>query len=179
MMFSVSLFILKMSHFCSLYLWSFIQDKRKKKKRHGRTPADFSDFSSYPTMELPLECNICNHTISGPYAHCSKCDDGDYDICRDCLAQGATCNGRGKHLLVKVYPKYWCNGCDQLIQGNFYHCSICDEGDWDICQKCLDRGLTCNANGGHNLTRLYIPVSKHGASHPDRSSDSSSSSGES
>ncbi|KAJ8114620.1 hypothetical protein OPT61_g3540 [Boeremia exigua] len=86
----------------------FIKDRiddRRAKRRHGRTPADFSDFMEYPNMVVELDCNICDQQISGPYAHCKKCDGGDYDVCRDCLAQGETCEGKGKHNLVKVYPK--------------------------------------------------------------------------
>ncbi|KAF5658788.1 zinc finger ZZ-type EF-hand domain-containing protein [Fusarium circinatum] len=83
-------------------------DKRKAKK-HGRTAEDFSDFAYFPAWEVDLECNICDQVISGPYAHCKKCDGGDYDICRDCLAQGEVCKGKGNHNLVKVYPKYYCD----------------------------------------------------------------------
>lgn len=133
-------------------------DKRKKKKKHGKVPSDFADFSEYPAMMVNLDCNICDQAISGPYAHCSKCDGGDYDLCRDCLAQGAICDGNGRHRMVKVYPKYTCDYCDQLIKGDFYHCAVCNKGDWDVCQKCMDRGLTCKADGGHNLAKLYIPV---------------------
>lgn len=121
-------------------------------------PSDFADFSEYPDMMVNLDCNICDQQISGPYAHCNKCDGGDYDLCRNCLAQGAICDGKGKHRMVKVYPKYTCDYCDQVIKGDFYHCAICDEGDWDVCQACLDRGLTCKADGGHNLAKLYIPI---------------------
>ncbi|KAF4445751.1 Zinc finger ZZ-type and EF-hand domain-containing protein 1 [Fusarium austroafricanum] len=77
-------------------------DKRKSKKRHGKSADDFSDFADYPAWEVGLECNICDQSISGPYAHCKKCDGGDYDICRDCLAQGQVCDGKGKHNMVKV-----------------------------------------------------------------------------
>ncbi|KAL9570486.1 hypothetical protein ACKAV7_005374 [Fusarium commune] len=94
--------------------WSNVApvDGRKAKKRHGRNAEDFADFSQYPNMEVNLDCNICDQAISGPYAHCKECDGGDYDICRDCLAQDQTCDGNGKHNLVKVYPKYFCDICD-------------------------------------------------------------------
>ncbi|KAF5722407.1 kinesin light chain [Fusarium mundagurra] len=117
-------------------------DKRKAKK-HGRTAEDFSTFAHFTAWEVDLECNICDQVISGPYAHCKKRDGGDYDICRDCLAQGEVCKGKGKHNLVKVYHKYYCDVCNLLIKGGFYYCSICNNGDWDTCQKCFDAGNTC------------------------------------
>ncbi|RKL16210.1 hypothetical protein BFJ68_g5461 [Fusarium oxysporum] len=137
-------------------------DKRKAKK-HGRTAEDFSDFAHFPAWEVDLECNICDQVISGPYAHCKKCDGGDYDICRDCLAQGEVCKGKGKHNLVKVYPKYYCDVCNLLIKGGFYYCGICNNGDWDTCQKCFDAGNTCRGmerGETHNLTHLYMPEPK-------------------
>ncbi|KAL9561363.1 hypothetical protein ACKAV7_014718 [Fusarium commune] len=100
----------------------FIKDRlddRKAKKRHGRNAKDFSDFFEYPNMEVNLDCNICDQAISGHYAHCKECDGGDYDICRDCLAQDQTCEGNGKHNLLKVYPNYFCDNCDQLIRELF------------------------------------------------------------
>ncbi|EEU41337.1 uncharacterized protein NECHADRAFT_95236 [Fusarium vanettenii 77-13-4] len=139
-------------------------DKHKAKKRHGCVPADFADFSEYPDMKVDLECNVCNQDISGPYAHCKKCAAGDWDVCRDCIAQGETCEGNGEHNLVKVYPKYSCDICDQMIRGEFYHCAWCNDGDWDTCQRCIDKGYTCKApnNTKHDLVALYIPNLKFG-----------------
>ncbi|KAM0546471.1 hypothetical protein ACHAPJ_010829 [Fusarium lateritium] len=154
-------------------------DKKKAKKRHGRDTADFADFVEYPDFELNLDCNVCNSQISGPYAHCKKCDNGDYDICRDCLAQGQTCDGDGKHNMVKVYPKYTCDICDETIKGNFYHCFRCNDGDWDTCQKCFDRGYTCHApdrGETHDMTSLYIPDIHHKKRKGGNKSDTSSSS---
>ncbi|KAH7245401.1 hypothetical protein BKA59DRAFT_475747 [Fusarium tricinctum] len=152
-------------------------DKRKAKKRHGRNAADFADFAEYPAWEVNIICNICDQTVSGPYAHCSKCDDGDFDICRDCLAQGLTCDGKGKHNLAKVYPKRYCDVCDHLIKGEFFHCGVCNDGDWDTCRGCFDKGFTCNGEKKgqrHELTSLYIPDVKFtkGGSRADSSSDS-------
>ncbi|KAH7153637.1 hypothetical protein EDB81DRAFT_758580 [Dactylonectria macrodidyma] len=155
----------------------FIQDaldKRKKKKLHGRVPDDFSDFASYPGLTTNLECNDCDRAIHGLYAHCAKCGGGDYDICRNCLAQGVTCEGRGKHRLVKVYPEYECNECGHDIQGHFYHCSVCDLGEWDLCEFCLERGKTCNVGGGHRLVKLFLPAPNYGSGKHCANSDSSS-----
>ena len=37
-----------------------------------------------------------------------------------------------------------CNYCGKSIPNEHYHCSICDSGDFDLCQACVDRGLTCD-----------------------------------
>ncbi|KAL1874411.1 hypothetical protein VTK73DRAFT_337 [Phialemonium thermophilum] len=36
-----------------------------------------------------------------------------------------------------------CNSCDKIIPDAHYHCSTCDDGDFDLCQDCVDRGITC------------------------------------
>lgn len=37
----------------------------------------------------------------------------------------------------------YCNSCDQTIPGAHFHCSTCDDGDFDLCQTCVDKNVTC------------------------------------
>jgi next-to-BRCA1 protein 1 len=37
-----------------------------------------------------------------------------------------------------------CNNCNMAIANEHYHCSICDAGDFDLCQACVDSGITCD-----------------------------------
>jgi len=37
-----------------------------------------------------------------------------------------------------------CNNCGKSILNEHYHCSICDAGDFDLCQGCVDRGVGCD-----------------------------------
>lgn len=36
-----------------------------------------------------------------------------------------------------------CNSCDQAVPDAHFHCSTCDDGDFDLCQDCVNRGITC------------------------------------
>lgn len=36
-----------------------------------------------------------------------------------------------------------CNSCDRSIPDAHFHCSTCDDGDFDLCQNCVDQGITC------------------------------------
>jgi next to BRCA1 gene 1 protein len=36
-----------------------------------------------------------------------------------------------------------CNSCEKTIPDSHYHCSTCDDGDFDLCQECVDHGITC------------------------------------
>ncbi|KJZ79659.1 hypothetical protein HIM_01128 [Hirsutella minnesotensis 3608] len=39
-----------------------------------------------------------------------------------------------------------CNHCEKNIPGAHYHCSTCDDGDFDLCQSCVDQNITCYSN---------------------------------
>ena len=37
-----------------------------------------------------------------------------------------------------------CNHCDKPIPDGHWHCSICDEGDFDLCLTCVEKGILCD-----------------------------------
>jgi len=39
-----------------------------------------------------------------------------------------------------------CNSCDKTIPEAHFHCSTCEDGDFDLCQSCVERGITCYSN---------------------------------
>ena len=57
-----------------------------------------------PGTSFTVCCNICNDAIPNSHYHCSKCDDGDFDICEACYGQQIRCDG-DDHWLVKRYVK--------------------------------------------------------------------------
>ncbi len=48
----------------------------------------------------------------------------------------------------------FCNECDHAIPGAHYHCSICDDGDFDLCQSCVDSGVLCGGKGHWLIKRV-------------------------
>lgn len=40
----------------------------------------------------------------------------------------------------------YCNSCKAPIPDEHYHCSTCDEGDYDLCPKCVDSGILCGGD---------------------------------
>lgn len=38
-----------------------------------------------------------------------------------------------------------CNSCDKTMPDVHYHCSTCDDGDFDLCSSCVDLGITCHS----------------------------------
>ncbi|RMZ82209.1 hypothetical protein DV738_g1823, partial [Chaetothyriales sp. CBS 135597] len=48
-----------------------------------------------------------------------------------------------------------CNHCGESVPNEHFHCSICDKGDFDLCQACVDSGITCDGDG-HWLIKRTI-----------------------
>lgn len=49
-------------------------------------------------------CNNCDHTIPDSHYHCSTCDNGDFDLCPECVEQGVTCYS-AEHWLIKRFVR--------------------------------------------------------------------------
>ncbi|MCJ1262568.1 hypothetical protein MMC22_002438 [Lobaria immixta] len=45
-----------------------------------------------------------------------------------------------------------CDGCDAGPCPSFYHCTICRDGDFDLCENCKAQGVLCQGQG-HELIR--------------------------
>ncbi|KAE9577854.1 hypothetical protein CGMCC3_g6271 [Colletotrichum fructicola] len=65
----------------------------------GRCPA-----LTHPNTNFAVCCNSCDQTVPDAHYHCSTCDDGDFDLCQDCVDQGITCYG-ADHWLIKRIVK--------------------------------------------------------------------------
>ncbi|KAI0538816.1 hypothetical protein GGR58DRAFT_466878 [Xylaria digitata] len=49
-----------------------------------------------------------------------------------------------------------CNSCDRAVPEAHFHCSICDEGDFDLCQECVNRGISCYGDGHWLIKRTVV-----------------------
>lgn len=54
---------------------------------------------------------------------------------------------------VSVFTVY-CNNCDKSIPDVHYHCSTCEDGDFDLCQTCVDNGVLCQSDDHWLLKRI-------------------------
>jgi len=53
----------------------------------------------------------------------------------------------------------YCNNCDNAMYDAHYHCSICDGGDYDLCETCISGGQLCPGEG-HWLIKRSIKDGK-------------------
>ncbi|KAI1810281.1 hypothetical protein GGS20DRAFT_568184 [Poronia punctata] len=49
-----------------------------------------------------------------------------------------------------------CNSCDRPIPDVHFHCSICDDGDFDLCRDCVNRGISCHSEGHWLIKRTIV-----------------------
>ena len=51
----------------------------------------------------------------------------------------------------------FCDGCDAVIPDieNHWHCYVCDNGDYDLCQLCVDEDIKCPGGGRHLVQRAF------------------------
>ena len=49
----------------------------------------------------------------------------------------------------------YCNECDAAMPDGHFHCSICDGGDYDLCERCVASGKLCPGEG-HWLIKRFI-----------------------
>ena len=47
-----------------------------------------------------------------------------------------------------------CNNCDAGIPDAHWHCSICDDGDFDLCGKCVEKGFLCDVDDHWLIKRI-------------------------
>ncbi|KAJ5566316.1 Zinc finger ZZ-type [Penicillium sp. DV-2018c] len=53
-----------------------------------------------PNGMFCIDCNKCGRSIANAHYHCSICENGDYDLCLQCVGSGVTCDGEA-HWLIK------------------------------------------------------------------------------
>ncbi|ESZ91382.1 ZZ type zinc finger domain-containing protein [Sclerotinia borealis F-4128] len=53
----------------------------------------------------------------------------------------------------------YCNNCSMSIPDVHYHCSTCDDGDFDLCPSCNDSGVSCH--GDHWLIKRIVDKGKY------------------
>jgi next to BRCA1 gene 1 protein len=72
----------------------------ERQQAHTATAA-----SAAPTVSIfSVYCNNCSESIPDEHYHCSTCDDGDYDLCQNCVNQGVLCGGED-HWMIKRFVK--------------------------------------------------------------------------
>ena len=62
----------------------------------------------------------------------------------------------------KLFDGTACDHCGEVIRHSFFHCNLCNTGDFDMCQDCYGRGLHC-AESDHLLVHMELEELQDGA----------------
>jgi len=83
-------------------------------------------------------------------------------------APGAPLAIRTKETVPSVAPwSVYCNECDAAMSDEHFHCGICDDGDYDLCERCVSNGKVCPGKD-HWLVKRFIKDGKVVASTTER-----------
>lgn len=47
------------------------------------------------------------------------------------------------HVIAPAPFAVCCNNCEKTVADVHYHCQTCDDGDFDLCQACVDQAVSC------------------------------------
>ncbi|MCJ1378529.1 hypothetical protein MMC17_001628 [Xylographa soralifera] len=84
-----------------------------------------------------------------------------------CLNHGLTMSGEVwdtatdymDHLISSIF----CDGCDRVIPDSktHWHCYMCNNGDYDLCQLCIDKNIKCGGPDHHLVQRAFTAQRAH------------------
>lgn len=69
-------------------------------------------------------------------------------------AAAAPAKPKVRQVVKQVYAVY-CNICEENVDNVHYHCGSCDNGDFDLCEKCVEEGKHCE-NEEHWMIKRTI-----------------------
>ncbi|KAK5987535.1 ZZ-type zinc finger-containing protein P35G2.11c [Cladobotryum mycophilum] len=49
-----------------------------------------------------------------------------------------------------------CNNCNRNVSDAHYHCSTCDDGDYDLCEPCVVQGVVCKSDDHWLIKRTMV-----------------------
>ncbi|OBT50025.1 hypothetical protein VE04_09509, partial [Pseudogymnoascus sp. 24MN13] len=93
---------------------------------------------------------------------------------RAALRANRHCPGASLQAHMNNYSVF-CNSCNVPIPDMHYHCDVCDNGDYDLCQGCMDKGVSC-AGENHWMIKRFVKngrvINSVTKTHPQKASPS-------
>lgn len=120
----------------------------------------------------PPSCPAFNHNMPNSfYAHrevprMNDCSSTEIPVTRGTTARDKwfaelahlsnerQCARNNASPTVSVFTVF-CNKCSAKVSEEHYHCSTCDDGDFDLCQSCVDDGALCNGED-HWMIKRFV-----------------------
>lgn len=71
------------------------------------------------------------------------------------VSQNADIAFRPKEHVPQCSWVVFCNNCNQPMEDEHFHCSICEHGDYDLCPSCVDSGIHCPGTA-HWMVKRFV-----------------------
>ncbi|RFU76958.1 hypothetical protein TARUN_5283 [Trichoderma arundinaceum] len=98
--------------------------------------------------EVPVaEAQPANFAQSAPFDPQSI-----YSSFQDYCAPAA----QSHHVLAPAPFAVCCNNCEKTVSDVHYHCQTCDDGDFDLCQACVDQAVSCYDDNHWLIKRTMV-----------------------
>lgn len=151
------------------------QDKSGKNSTELSNPTKFSYLATVLSPPLPeAQAKVTSHSPSG-LASISTVDasnpasveqpiqwfDADFVPNPSCTQDELVLDQKDTDLSVVTHKSpagafcIDCNNCGRSVANEHYHCSICENGDYDLCLQCVGSGVTCRSDS-HWLIKRFV-----------------------
>lgn len=60
------------------------------------------------------------------------------------------------HVIAPAPFAVCCNNCEKTVSDVHYHCQTCDDGDFDLCQACVDQAVSCYDDNHWLIKRTMV-----------------------
>jgi len=118
------------------------------------------DFAAALPTPVPAKTNCCTGTEL-PVSHGATARDLWFAelSARSNERETAVRNNTGAPLPSAGVFSVYCNNCSNLIPSEHFHCSTCDNGDYDLCQRCVKDGVLCGGED-HWMIKRFLSSGK-------------------
>lgn len=164
----------------------YLKDLTFNFKNEAAAPAPAAPVTTPPTPESVTSVPVASSSTcqSIPITRGAAARDRWYaelanltEERRAALRANRHCPGGSLQAHMNNYSVY-CNSCNVPIPDMHYHCDVCDNGDYDLCQGCMDKGVSC-AGENHWMIKRFVKngrvINSVTKTHPQRASPSNES----
>ena len=134
----------------------FLQPAREEKKLAVNPPKPLPSFFPMAPQEKTKDVKD-NAPVPKPFA---ILEAHKKDLSKISVPKPSTLQAKNQSFHVPLTSfTVQCNGCGQYIPGAHWHCNVCDNGDFDLCLKCVEGGVHCDIDA-HFLIKRTIDNGK-------------------
>jgi hypothetical protein len=122
-------------------------------------PPAFNVDSSTPSQTLPIRRADKHRRQSSRDTRSDYRHSTISDLTEDVLRPGDLRYGSMVDL-TEPSSMITCDNCYKGIQDELMHCTACNNGDFDLCFECIDRGIQCPGGESHVMIKGVFPRSR-------------------